>query len=248
MKGNKTTLTAVLLTFAATAFAGTDAGTPVGTGEIEAVSKALKLAYPKTRFQKVSPTPITGIYEVVMGKNVAYVDANVRYFLFGTLFDMEKQEDLTERSRSESNRVDFSSLPLDIAIKTVRGNGERVLAVFSDPDCPYCKKLEADLVKLDNVTVYTFLMPLDSLHPNAAAKADAVWCQSDRSAAWTNLMLKGKTPKPVAGCVSPVKETVALGARLGINGTPYLIASDGRTMPGAADVARLESFVGGSKQ
>lgn len=248
MKGNKAILAAVLLS-CASAFAGTEDVVPADAGKVAAFTKTLKLAYPKTKFQKVSTSPIPGVYEVAMGRNVAYVDASGRYFMFGSLFDMEKQEDLTERSRSESNKVDFSSLPLDKAIKTVRGNGERVLAVFSDPDCPYCKKLEVDLAKLDNVTVYTFLMPLDSLHPNASSKAESVWCQPDRSAAWHDLMLRGKAPaKPPKGCVTPVRETVALGARLGITGTPFLISGNGKTMPGAADVVRLESFIGSGKQ
>jgi thiol:disulfide interchange protein DsbC len=221
--------------------------------QLIAVQKNLRLMYPKTRFEKISPTPLQGIYEVVMGRNVAFVEETGRFFIFGRLFDMEKQEDLTSMAQAqqageqaatkESPKLDFSVLPLEQAIKTVRGDGHRVMAVFSDPDCPYCKNLEQELVKLDDVTVYTFLMPLDQLHPGARAKSDAVWCSKDRAAAWAALMLEGKVPKKTKGCEAPHKVVQPLMENLGINGTPFLIAGDGRTMPGAAPAARLSAWL-----
>lgn len=215
--------------------------------ELAAVQKNLRLMYPKTRFEKISPTPVPGIYEVVMGRNVAFVEESGRYFIFGRLYDMEQQQDITSESQAAaqpaSTKVDFSILPLDQAIKSVRGNGRRALAVFSDPDCPYCKKLEQELGKVEDVTIYTFLMPLDQLHPEARAKADAVWCSKDRSAAWSALMLEGKVPKKIKGCGAPHNVVLPLAEKLGINGTPFLIASDGRTMPGAAPAARISAWL-----
>jgi thiol:disulfide interchange protein DsbC len=211
----------------------------------EDVAKSLKLAYPNTKFKKVSATPLPGIYEVVMGRNVAFVEPSGRYFLFGRLFDMEKQQDLTTEIEQESRKLDFSRLPLDKAIKTVRGNGERVVAVFSDPDCPYCKRLEAELSKLDNVTVYTFLYPLESIHPDSGAHARAIWCQKDRSLAWSDLMLHNKPPKAAdAKCVAPIDSIKSIARDFGIEGTPFLVASDGRTFPGAAAADRLDEFLG----
>lgn len=216
-----------------------------------AVQRNLRLMYPKTRFGKISPTPLPGIYEVVMGRNVAFVEESGRYFIFGRMFDMEKQEDITsevESPQSASPAVDFASLPLQHAIKSVKGQGRRALAVFSDPDCPYCKKLEQELAKVDDVTVYTFLMPLDQLHPEARAKADAVWCSKDRSAAWTGLMRDGKVPKKVKGCEAPHKIILPLAEKMGINGTPFLVAGDGRTMPGAAAADRISAWLDAGKK
>ena len=125
-----------------------------GAGNLE---KRLKDLYPATRIERVQTSEIPVLYEVTMGKNSAYTDATGRYFIFGHLYDMKTQRDLTAERMGKLQRIDFSRLPLGDAIKTVRGKGERVLAVFSDPDCPYCKRLEAELDKLDNVTLYIFL-------------------------------------------------------------------------------------------
>jgi thiol:disulfide interchange protein DsbC len=127
-------------------------------------------------------------------------------------------------------------------MKEVRGNGSRVLAIFSDPDCPYCQKLETDLRALTNVTIYTFLMPLVSLHPAAHSKAVSVWCAKDRTAAWHATMWRGESV-PQADCPHPVDRNVALGERLGINGTPTLIAADGRMLPGAASKEQIEAWL-----
>ena len=208
----------------------------------EALAQRLKQLYPNTQFSAVSESALPGLFEVVMGRNVAYTDTAGRYFLFGHLFDMPAQRDLTAERKERLQRIDFAALPLEDAIKSVRGNGSRVLAVFSDPDCPYCKSLEPELAKLDDVTVYTFLMPLTQLHPNARAKAVAVWCAADRVQAWTQLMLHGQTAANT-DCVHPVDRNGALGERLQINGTPTMIAADGRVLPGAANAAQIEAWL-----
>ena len=148
-----------------------------------AMSARLQALYPSTRFGAVNPTPWPGVFEVVMGANIAYVDASGQYFLFGHLYDMKAQRDLTAEHKDTLARIDFNALPLSDAMKEVRGNGSRVLAIFSDPDCPYCRKLESDIRSLTDVTIYTFLMPLASLHTAAHAKAVSVWCAKDRIAA-----------------------------------------------------------------
>ena len=206
------------------------------------IGKRLQAQYPSTRFGAVNTTPWPGVFEVVMGANLAYVDLSGQYFLFGHLYDMKSQRDLTAERKDTLARIDFDALPLADAIKEVRGNGSRVLAIFSDPDCPYCQKLETDLRTLTNVTIYTFLMPLVSLHPAAHRKAVSVWCARDRSAAWHATMWRGEAV-PEADCPHPVDRNVALGERLGINGTPTLIAADGRMLPGAASKEQIEAWL-----
>ncbi len=203
------------------------------------LEKRLREQYPATRITSVRESAVTGLYEVVMGRNVAYTDGAGRYMVFGHLYDMKEQKDLTAAVLDELNKVDVAALPLADAIQTVRGKGERKLFVFSDPDCPYCKRLEPELAKLDNVTVYTFLYPLDGLHPDARRKAHAIWCAKDRAKAWEAFMAAGKLPEGVT-CDNPVERNVHLGGSLGINGTPTLIFGDGAMAPGLLPAAEIE--------
>jgi len=209
------------------------------------VAAALKQLYPATSFDSVFATPVPGLSEVVMGGNVAYVDASGRYFLFGRLFDMQAQRDLTAERIEHATSVDFSALLVDAAILTVRGSGARKLAVFSDPDCPHCRSLERELARLEDVTIYTFLYPLEALHPEARARAIAVWCAPDRTKAWSELMLRGIAPTP-GSCDHPVDRNLALGSRLRVQGTPTLFAGDGRRHVGAQSAEELEAWLRGT--
>ena len=206
------------------------------------MTERLQALYPATRFGAVNSTPWPGVFEVVMGANLAYVDETGQYFLFGHFYDMKAQRDLTAERKDSLARVEFSSLPLVDAVKEVRGTGARTLAIFSDPDCPYCRRLEAEMKSLTDITIYTFLMPIASLHPEARSKAIAVWCSKDRVAAWHALMWRDEKIS-AKECPHPVDRNVALGDRLGISGTPTLVAADGRVLPGAASNAQIEAWL-----
>ena len=234
-KGEVNTGATVMSTVGATATSGTSAAT-------SALAGLLQSLYPSTRFGAVNPTPWPGVFEVSMGSNLAYVDQSGQYFLFGHLYDMKLQRDLTAERKDLLTRIEFDTLPLLDAIREVRGDGSRVLAIFSDPDCPYCQKLESDLRSLTDVTIYTFLMPLVSLHPAAHSKAVSIWCAKDRIVAWQATMWRGESI-PQADCPHPVDRNVALGERLGINGTPTLISVDGRMLPGAASKDQIEVWL-----
>ena len=208
----------------------------------ENLEKRLKELYPATHIDHVQTSEIPAIYEVTMGENSAYTDVTGRYFVFGHLYDMKTQRDLTAERMGKQQRINFAQLPLGDAIKRVHGKGERVLVVFSDPDCPYCKRLEPELDKLDNVTLYTFPFPLQELHPGSPDKAVAVWCAPDRARAWDDLMKIGKVPAN-RQCENPIQRNVQLAQRLGILGTPTLLTSDGRMLPGAASSERIEQWL-----
>ncbi|VVE73311.1 thiol:disulfide interchange protein [Pandoraea captiosa] len=193
--------------------------------------------------KSVARTPIPGLFEVSVGGEIMYADEKAQYVILGgNLIDTKTRQNLTEARQSELNKVDFSKLPLDRSFKYVKGNGSRKIAVFSDPNCPYCKRFEETLKssKIDNITVYTFLYPV--LGPDSDAKSKAIWCAPDPLKAWHDWMLDKKAP-PVAGAKcddKPVKDNFALGHQLNITGTPTIILSDGRRLPGAVPAEELE--------
>lgn len=213
---------------------------------IEQVKKAFTARFPSRQVLSVSETPVKGVYEVVVkGKQIVYTDASAKYLFVGDLIDAEAKTSLTEKKMTELNRVDFNKLPFQYAIKEVRGNGARKLAVFTDPDCPYCKQLEREsLPGITNVTIYTFLYPLAQLHPDAPHKARQIWCSKDRLATWTGFMRDGKELTGTDQCDTAALDKIeAMGEELGITGTPGLIFANGRLVPGAIAQDDIEKLL-----
>ena len=181
-----------------------------------------------------------GLWEVVIGTEIIYVDQEVNYAFVGRVIDAKTRDDLTAKKRDELLRVDFKSLPLDQAVKIVRGDGSRKLVTFEDPNCGYCKKLYRDIAGLKNVTIYTFLYPI--LSQDSFEKSRGIWCAKDRAKAWDDLMANGKAPPAAAAdCKHPLQQTLELGRKLEITGTPTLLFTDGRRMPGAMPLERIEA-------
>jgi thiol:disulfide interchange protein DsbC len=205
------------------------------------VRKALEARFPGATITHVAKTKYLGLYEVMLDGQLVYSDPKASFVFVGNIFDAEKKVNVTQERMQELTAVSWSDLPLDLAIKTVRGNGARKLAVFSDVDCPFCKKLEGELKDVDNVTIYTFLFPIDSLHPDARAKSKLVWCASDRQKAYDEIMREGIAPTSSAACDDPVARIAALGEKFRIQATPTLIFADGRVVPGALPKAQLEA-------
>ncbi|HFA6386243.1 TPA: DsbC family protein [Neisseria gonorrhoeae] len=216
--------------------------------DVKTVGSTLHKLYPNTTFSSVKATPMASIYEVTMGDNIAYVQENGRYFIFGALYDMQEQKDLTEMARSAVTQKSYSRLPFKNAIKIVKGNGgkgKREFALFPDPDCPFCRRLEETLAGMTDYTAYVFMFPIKSLHPDAISKAEHIWCSKDREKAWNNYMLMDK--EPAAGnCKNPVSENIALAEQLKVRGTPSMIHKDGRRTSGAMPRAELEKWLNGA--
>ncbi|WP_277186173.1 DsbC family protein [Caballeronia sp. BR00000012568055] len=189
--------------------------------------------------KSVDKTPIPGLYEVNLGTQIVYSDATGNYVLLGDLVDTRNSKNLTEARMSEINKIDFAKLPLEDAVKVVKGNGSRKIAVFSDPNCPYCKQLETTLKSIDNVTVYTFLYPV--LSPDSTAKSKSIWCSKDRGMTWESWMLDHKAPSTAGTCdTTAIDKNLKLGRSMNVTGTPTVFLVDGRRLPGAVPADRLE--------
>ncbi len=196
--------------------------------------------------KSIAKSPIPGLYEVNLGAQIIYSDANGDYVLLGDLVDTKSHKNLTEARMSEINKVDFASLPLNNAIKYVKGNGARKIAVFSDPNCPYCKRFESTLQSMDNITVYTFLYPV--LTPDSTVKSKAIWCASDRARSWENWMVNHQAPTGAGNCdTSALDKNLALGRGLNVTGTPTIILADGTRLPGAVSADQLNGALAGIK-
>jgi thiol:disulfide interchange protein DsbC len=208
----------------------------------EAIRKVFKEKFPELTVEKVTKTPYSNLYEVFAQDQIVYTDEKASFLMMGRLVDIKSGQDVTAERRGDLTRVNFGDLPLNLAMKIVKGNGKRKVAVFSDPDCPYCKRLEKDMAKVTDVTIYMFLYPIDSLHPNAAEKARAVWCSADQVKSWNELMLNGVVPKE-SKCDDPIDKIAAVGEKYRITGTPTLIFPNGRKVPGAIPAEEMEKML-----
>lgn len=191
--------------------------------------------------QSVIKTPYSGLFEVRVGNDILYTDAKAQYLFVGRVIDAKTYQDYTKERIDEISKIKFSDLPFESALKMVKGNGARKIAVFEDPNCGYCKRFRQTLQEVDNVTVYTFMYNI--LSPDSAVKSKNVWCSADRAKAWDDWMLNGKPPATAAdSCAgSPNDKILALGQQMKITGTPTIFFTDGSRIPGAVDAKALEA-------
>jgi thiol:disulfide interchange protein DsbC len=219
------------------AAAQSDATTP----ELAAVKQLIEAKFPGAPVSNVARSPYFGLYEAQFDDRMIYTDAKVTYVMVGSIFDADTKQNLTDARLRQLNRVAWDQLPLDLAIKKVKGNGARRLAIFSDADCPYCKRLESEMKTLDNVTIYTFLFPITQLHPDSARKSALIWCAPDRTKAWDDWFASGKLPNNKGDCATPIAKTALLGQKYRVSATPTLVFADGTMVPGALPLDQLES-------
>jgi thiol:disulfide interchange protein DsbC len=195
----------------------------------------------------VQPGPVPGLFEVRFrtpdGVQVVYADATGTYVIQGKIFDLRNDRDLTEERLRKLNAIKFESLPLDLAVKVQRGNGKRVLAMFSDPYCPACRQFERSLAQIDNITVYVFMYPV--IRPENADHSRMVWCSQDKAKAWLELAAapKPKLPDASKGCGDPVDKVLKLGRSLAVNSTPTLILANGERLAGGLSAADLTELL-----
>ena len=191
-----------------------------------------------TKIKSVSPSPIPGVYEVLVGNEVFYTDANSKYLIQGEIIEIATGKNITEQKQADLNRIKWSELNPSNALKAVRGNGTRQLAIFSDPNCGYCKRLEKSLQQLDNVTIYTYLIPI--LSPDSAQKSKQIWCSTDPQKAYIDWMINGIAPSGKNDCTTPLDKNMVFAKTYGITGTPTIFFTDGSRFPGAVQITDIE--------
>jgi thiol:disulfide interchange protein DsbC len=200
------------------------------------IRKALEPKLAGAKIEGVQPAPMAGLWEVRVrtdrGLRILYTDPTAAYVIDGNIHDLRTNRDLTEERLRKLNAIKFDSLPLDLAVKIQRGNGKRVLAMFSDPYCPACRSFERVLAQLDDVTIYVFMYPV--IRPENADHSRAVWCSPDRAKAWLELAAapRPKVPEVAASCANPVDKVLEVGHKLGVNSTPTLFFVNGERVSG----------------
>jgi len=212
------------------------------SANIESIRTHAATVLRQAKVDEVNPSPISGLFEVRSGRNIFYSDADgSHFFIGGHMIDTVAKKDLTKARMEELNRIDWSVLPLDKAVVSGDKSAKLELAIFTDPECPYCRQFEKELAKLKGVKVYSFLFPLN-FHKHARGWSSAIWCSKDKHKMLTDIMVNNADPK-AGTCDTPIDEIIALGKKLGINGTPTMIAGDGRMASGGKDAASLKAWL-----
>jgi thiol:disulfide interchange protein DsbC len=203
-----------------------------------AIKKSVEAIFPGVKVESVKKTPYLGLYEVRAGSELIYTDEKVTYIITGDIIEAKTKKNLTQERLNKLAQINFAELPLELAVKQVRGSGKRVIATFEDPNCGYCKKLAKDMQNMTDVTIYTFLYPI--LSPDSTEKSKAIWCSPDKVKAWNDWMVNGVSPAAKGDCGAPIEKVVEIGQKLNIRGTPTIFLSNGARLPGAVPLARLE--------
>ncbi len=193
------------------------------------------------KVDSVKETPYGGLYEIKAGGEILYTDKTGAYLFVGSIYNAATSRNITKERIDEINKIKFTDLPLEAAVKLVKGDGKRVIAIFEDPNCGYCKRFrQTTLKEIDNVTVYTFMYNI--LAEDSFVKSKNIWCAADRNKAWDEWMVSGKAaPTAPANCVTPNDQISALGRKLRITGTPAIFFADGTRIPGAIDLKGMEA-------
>lgn len=210
----------------------------------DVIRKTLSERLPKMpKIEAVSKSPVAGLYEIKVGASeIYYTDAGGNFLIEGQIIDTKSGKNLTEERLNQLTAIRFDELPLKDAIVIKRGTGARKLAVFEDPNCGYCKRFEADLEKINHVTIYLFLYPI--LGADSTEKSKAIWCSADKVRAWQDWMLMQVPPKSSGKCnADAISRNVAFGQKHRITGTPSIFLADGMRIPGAITAAQLEQLL-----
>jgi thiol:disulfide interchange protein DsbC len=215
---------------------------PAQAQDVERIRRTLTERLPQLgKIDEITKTPMPGVFEVRVGTDLFYSDSQGNFLIQGNMIDTKQRVNLTEERQEKLLAIPFNELPLKDAFTMVRGDGKRKIAVFEDPNCPYCKQFERDLQKIENVTIYMFLYPI--LGPDSTEKSQNLWCAKDRQGAWLDWMLRNKAAAKGSCDIAAVTRNVDFGRKHKITGTPTMILTDGTRVPGAVPAAEIEKML-----
>lgn len=216
----------------------------------QTIRQVFKTKLPSAQVISVEKLRYADLYEVAVqgneGYRVFYTDALGQIMLIGTLIETRTDRNLTEERLRKLSAIDWNKLPFQWAVTTRRGDGRRQIAIFSDPNCPFCRKFEKDLAAVDNIRVHIFMWPVIKLE--SVRQTKSVWCSKDRAKAWNDLMLRGAEPTAPTDCNNPIDEIVALGRRLGATSTPTWFLPNGEKYVGALPMSEVVPLLDATAQ
>jgi thiol:disulfide interchange protein DsbC len=218
---------------------------PIAAQDLERVKSDLRKKFPEAQIETARKSGYGGLIEVTGGGEIFYTDDKTSFLMLGQIIDTKTRENVTDARLRKLSAIKFDALPLESAVKIVRGNGSRRIAIFEDPNCGYCKRFERELATVNDLTMYVFLYPI--LSPESTEKSKAVWCSPDRSKAWLDLMLKDAVPTAAPTCDTPIDKVLAFGRDKRITGTPTIFFEDGERVPGAMPIAAFEKRLADAK-
>lgn len=201
--------------------------------------------FPNSPVKSIRQLPGIGLWEVFNGVEVVYVSEGAKWFIVGNMIETDTGKNLTQPRLDKLLITDFSALPASQAMTIKRGNGTRRVALFADPQCSFCKKLEVELAKLDDITIDVYITPV--LGPTSVDRAKDIACAENKTQAWDAWMLRNEMPSKASDkCVVTFDKNLALGKSLGIRAVPVLVFTDGSRMAGAQPATEIEKRLASS--
>jgi thiol:disulfide interchange protein DsbC len=189
---------------------------------------------------RLSLSPISGIYEVSFAAQIFYISADGLYLFTGDLFDLQQRSNLTDGSRAVARKQLIDKVSSDsMIIYPAKGAQRFQVTIFTDIDCGYCRKLHSGMEEMNRlgISVRYLAFPRSVVGSESYNKAVSVWCATDRRQAMDSAKA-GKSVTP-GQCDNPVADHMALGEPVGVTGTPAIVLENGDLVPGYLEPQRL---------
>ncbi|MBK1642211.1 disulfide bond formation protein DsbC [Chromatium okenii] len=217
----------------------------------QTIRAALEQAVPGIKISLIRPAPIAGLYEIMVGTELMYVTEDGRYFVTGHIVDLKTRDDLTEPRLAQLRKQRLEQLDVSQMLTFGPADAKHTVTVFTDIECGYCRKLHSQIADYNQAGIrirYVFFPRAGKGSP-AYDEAVSVWCAGDEEARREALTAaKAGKSIPAKTCDNPIDEHMALGADLGLRGTPAIVTATGEMIPGYVEPKRLAAELNGAKQ
>jgi len=217
----------------------------------ERIKNSLAVLLPGIEPDSIESTPMKDLYQVIFGPRLVYISADGKFLLQGSIIDLETREDLTEPRLMTAKIEALDKIGEDnmIVYSPAKGTASKYhVSIFTDIDCGYCRKLHSEMADYNKagIEIRYLFYPRAGMGSESYRKAEQVWCSDDRHAAM-DLAKAGKKLDSNVGCKNPVEEHMTLGSLIGISGTPAMVLSDGKLIPGYVPADRLVKLLDARK-